>query len=108
MFRIAVTTYKRRDVRRKSQHKTHVHVIKVKTYQLSRLVKVVVADEHPVFGHALEGLPIQIAGERDEVLLSTSHHQYLEKSGVEVTHVCEKILPLVNGAPTVNDFLGSL
>ena len=89
MFRIAVTACKRRDVRIKSQHKTHVHVLKVKRYQLFRFVKVVIADEYPVFGQALEGLSIQIAGEGDGVILSTSHHRYSEKSGVEVAHVCD-------------------
>ena len=99
---------KRGDVRRKSQHKTHILVLKVKTYQFSRLVKVVVANEHPVFGHALEGLPIQIAKEGDRVLLTTSHHRYSEKSGVEVVHVCNRRLPLIKGALAVNDFLGRL
>ena len=88
MFRIVVIACNRGDVRRKSQQQTHIQVLKVKTYQFSRLVKVLVADEHPIFGHALEGLPIQIAKDGDGVLLSTSRHQYSEKSGVEVAHVC--------------------
>ena len=67
-----------------------------------------VEDEHPVFGHALEGLPIQIVKEGEGVLLSTSNHPYSEESGVEVVHVCDQRLPLVKGAPTYNDFLGSL
>ena len=87
MFQIVVTTCKIGDVRRKSQHKTHVQVLKVKTCQLSGLVKVVVTDENPVFGHALEGLPIKISRNGDKVLLSMSRHQYLDKSGVEVAHV---------------------
>ena len=99
---------KKGDFRRKSQHKTHVHVLKAKTYQLSRLVKIVVADEHPVFGHALEGFFIQIVGKEDKVLLNTSHHKYLEKSGVEVAHACDQRLPLVKGASIVNDFPISL
>ena len=74
MFRIAVTSCKRGDVRRKSQQKTCVHVLKVKTYPLSRLVKVVVADVHFVDGQALEEIPIQVVGEGDGVLLSTSFH----------------------------------
>ena len=105
---VAVIASKRGDVRRKSRYKTHVHVLKFKTYQPSRLVKVMITDEHPVFGHALEGLPIQIAVEGDKILLNTSHHRYSKNSGVEVMHVCDRRLPLVKGAPTVNDFPGSL
>ena len=108
MFRIAATAYKRKDFRRKSQHQTHVQVRKVKTYQLSRLVKVMVANEHPVFGHSLERLPIQIAGEWDAVLLSASRHRHSEKSGLEVTHAYDRRPPLVKGAPTANDFPGTL
>ena len=88
MFQIVVTTYKRGDVRSKPQHKTHVHVLKAKTYQLSRLIKVVVANVHLDLDHLLEGLPIQVVGEGDGVLLNTSHHQYSEESRVEVTYVC--------------------
>ena len=99
---------KRGDVRRKPQHKTHVHVLKVETYQLSRLIKVMVADVHLVLGHALEGLPIQVAGEGDGVHLNTSRHRYLEESREEVEHDCDRRLPLVKGAPAVNDFSGNL
>ena len=95
MFRIVVTTYKRGDVRRNSQHQTHVKVLKVKTYQLNRFVKVVVVDEHPIFEHALEGRSIQIDMEGDGVLLGTSRHPYAEKGGVEVAYVCNRRLPLV-------------
>ena len=84
---MAVTTCKRGDVRRNSQHETHVHILKVETYQLSRLVKVVVMDVHPILADALKRLPIQVAGEENGVLLSTSHHQYSEESGVKVEHV---------------------
>ena len=99
-----MTAYKRGYVSKKSQHKTHVHVLKVKTYKLSRLVKVMVADEHPVFGHALEGLLIQITRELEGVLLNKIHHWYWKKSGVDVAHVCDERRPLVKGALTVNDF----
>ena len=108
MFRMAVIAYKRGDVRRKSQHETHSHELKVEAYQLSRLVEVMVADVHPVFGHALKGLSFQVAGEGDGLLLGTSHHWYSEKIGVEVVHADDQGLPLVKGAPVVNDFPGSL
>ena len=67
-----------------------------------------IADEHPVFGHKLEGLFIQVVRKRDGVLLITSYHRHLEESGVEVAHVRNRKLPLVKGALMVNDFLGAL
>ena len=67
-----------------------------------------VVDEHPVFGHAVEGVPLQIAMEGDGVLLSMSHNRYSEKSGVEVAHACDRRLPLVKGAPVFNDLPGNL
>ena len=97
-------TCKRGDVRRRPQHKTHVRVLKVETYQLSRLVKVMVVDVHPVFDEALEGLPIQMAEERDRVLLSISKHGYLKESGVEIVHVCDRRLPFIKRAPLIYDF----
>ena len=67
-----------------------------------------IADEHLIFSHALEGLPIHVAEKRDGILLNMSRHQHLEKSGVEVVHVRNQRLPLIEGAPTVNDFPGAL
>ena len=108
MLRMTVTAWKREDVRRKSQHKINNQVLNIETYQLNRLVKVVIADEHPIFGLALEGLLVHVAGKRDGILLSTSSHRHPEKSGVEVVHVRERRLPLVEGAPTVNDLPSAL
>ena len=105
---MAVTTSKKGTVRRKTQNKTDNHILKIKTYQLNRLVEVVIMDKHPIFNHTLEGLPIHIAGKWDGVLLNTSRHQSLEKSGIEVLHVRERRLPLVKGVPTINDLSGSL
>ena len=65
-------------------------------------------NEHPVFGHVLEGLPIQVAGKRDGILLSMSHRRHLKKSGIKVTHVRDQRLPLVEGALMVDDFPGAL
>ena len=108
MLRMAITAWKKEGVRRKSQHKINNQVLKIKTYQISRLVKVVIADGHPVFDHALEGLPLHVAGERDRILLNTSHYRHPEKGKVKVAHVRDRRLPLVQGAPTVNDLLGAL
>ena len=108
MLRMTVTVWKRKDVKRKSQHKIYNQVLKIKTYQLNRLVKVVISDKHPVFGHVLEGLPIHVARKQDGILLNMSRHRPLEKSGVEVAHVSDRRLPLVEGAPTVNDFPSAL
>ena len=63
-----------------------------------------IADEHPVFGHALEGLPIHVAGKRDEILLNMSRHRHLEKSGVEVAHVRNRRLSLIERASTLMIF----
>ena len=67
-----------------------------------------ITDEHPFFSHELEGLPVYVAGEWDGILLSTSLHRHPEKSGVEVTHVYDQRLPLIEGAPTINDLPGAL
>ena len=81
---------------------------KIKTYYINQLVKIVIVDEDPVFDHALEGLLIQVAGKRDRTLLRTSHHRHPKESRVEVKHVRNRRLPLVEEAPTINDFLGAL
>ena len=62
-------------------------MVEVQPYQFSRLVEVVVADVYPIFSHPLEGLFVHQDGERDKVLIGTSHHWNLEKSGVEISHV---------------------
>ena len=108
MLRMVVTAWKREGVKIKLKHKSNNQVLKIKTYQLSQLVKVVITDEHPVFGRALEGLPIQVAGERDGILLSTSRRWHPKKSRVEVAHVLNRKLPLVEGALMVDDFLSAL
>ena len=63
---------------------------------------------HPVFSNVLVGLPIQIACIGDGILLGTSHHWYPEKSGVEIAHVCDRRVLLVEGTLMVDDFPNSL
>ena len=83
-------------------------MVEVQPYHFDRLVEVMVTDAHPVFSHALKELSIHEAGEGDTVLLSTSHNQHSEKSGVEIAHVRNKGVPLVEGSPTINNRLGGL
>ena len=104
---MAITTYKR-EVIRKLLHKTNNQVLKISTYQLSRSIKVMVADEHSFFNHRLEGLLIYVDKERDGILLFTSCHKYLEIIGIEVAHVRYRRLCLVEGAPAVDDFQSTL
>ena len=51
---------------------------------------------------------IQVAGKQDEILLRTSRPRQSKESEVEVVHVHNRRLPLVEGAPTVNDLQGAL
>ena len=64
-----------------------------------------VADVHPIFSHPLERLFIHQVGKGDRVLLRTSHHRHLEKSGVEIAHMCDGGVPLVEGSPPVDNRL---
>ena len=103
-----VIACKRGEVRRKLLCKTSNQVLKINTYQLSRSVKVMVMDEHPVFGHRLEGCLIHVDGKMDGILLYTSHHGYSEIIGTEVAHVCNLRLDPVEGPPAVDDFHNTL
>ena len=67
-----------------------------------------VTNEHPAFDHRLEGLLIHVDGERDGILLCVSRHRYSEIIRIEVVHVCNRRLCLVEGAPTVDDFQSTL
>ena len=67
-----------------------------------------IVDEHIVFRHMLQGLPIHVARERDGILLNTSHHRHLEKSRVEVALVCDRRFSFIEGAPMINDLPGAL
>ena len=96
------------EVRRKLLRKTSKQVLKISTYQLSRSVKVMVTDEHPVFGHRLEGLLINVDGELYGILLYASHHLYSKIIGIEVADVRNRRLCLVEGALMVNDFHSTL
>ena len=100
---MALTACKR-EVRRKLLRKTSNQVLKISTYQLGRSVKVMVTDEHPIFGHRLEGLLIQVDEETDGILICASRHKYSEIIGIKVVHVRNRRLHLVKGAPTVDDF----
>ena len=65
-------------------------------------------DEHPFFGYRLEGLLIHVDGEHDGILLCASCHRYSKIIRIEVAHVRDKRLRLVEGAPTVDDFQSTL
>ena len=77
--------------------------VEVQPYQFDRIVEVMVTDAHPVFSHALEGFSIHEAEEGDNVLLSMSHHWHLEKSGVEIAHMRNRGVPLVEGSLVVDN-----
>ena len=51
-----------------------------------------IADEHLIFSHVLEGFPVHVARERDGILLRTSRHRHPKKSGVEVVHIDSLLL----------------
>ena len=93
----------KRKVRRKLLRRTSNQVLKISTYQLNRSVKVMIMDKHPVFGHRLEGLLIHVDGEHDGILLCVSRHKFSEIIGIEVAHMSNRRLRLVEGAPTVDD-----
>ena len=82
--------------------------IEVQPYQFSQLVKVMVVDVHPIFNHQLERLFVHKAGEGDRVLLGTIHHRHSKKSRVEIVHVRNGGIPLVEGSPLVDNRLSSL
>ena len=67
-----------------------------------------IANEHPVLGHTLEGLLIQVAKKRDGILLNTSCRRHPKESRVEVAHVRDGRLPIVERASMINDFQGAL
>ena len=77
--------------------------VEVQPYQFGILIEVMVVDAHLVFNHPLEGLSIHKAKEGDRVLLSTSHHRHSEKSGVEIVHVHNRGVHLVEGSPTIDN-----
>ena len=52
----------KRSCQEKIKTKINNQILKINTYRLSQLVNVVIMDKHPIFGHALKGLPIQVAG----------------------------------------------
>ena len=60
----------KREVRRKLLRKTSNQVLETSTYQLSRLVKVMVTDKHPVFDNQLEGPLIHVDEEQDGILVA--------------------------------------
>ena len=98
----------KREVRRKLLHKTSNRVLKISTYQLNRSLKVMVTNEHLVFSHRQEGLLIHVDEEYDGILLCASRHKYSEIIGIEVTHVRNRRLHLVEGASAIDDFQSTL
>ena len=96
-------SYKRKGIRRKSQHKTHDQALEDKPYMLSHLIKFMIAKVHSVFSHALIEIFIKIVGERDGVLFRKCHHRYAKAGEVEVTHISDRSVPLVEGIPVVDN-----
>ena len=82
--------------------------VEVQPYQFSRLIEVVVADVQPIFRHLLEGLFVHQAEEGDRILLGMSHHLHSEKSGVEIAHVRNEGVPLIEESPLVDNPLSDL
>ena len=58
---------------------------------------------HPILSHEQVGLFVQIIGEGDGVFLYKHHHWYPMAGRVEVIHVSDRSIPLVEGDPTVDD-----
>ena len=54
-----------------------------------------IVDIHLVFYNVLIGPLIHVVGEGDGVLLRTSHHRDEEAMGVEVAHVRDRRIPLI-------------
>ena len=98
-----MTAYKRKEIRRKSHHKTHNQALEDKPYQLNHLIKFMIAKVHSIFSHELVGLFIQIAGEGNGVLFRKCHHLYAKAGGVEVSHISDRSVPLVEGIPAVDN-----
>ena len=67
-----------------------------------------VTDKHLVLGHRLEGLLIHVDGERDGILLYASRHSCSEIIRIEVVHMCNRRLHLVEGAPAMDDLPSTL
>ena len=67
-----------------------------------------VAHMNSVLIHIQVGLFVQITREGDGVLLYKCHHWYSMADGVEVMHVCDRSIPLVEGTPAVDDRLGGI
>ena len=67
-----------------------------------------VAHVHFILNHTQVGLFIQIIGEGDIVLLCKRHHWYPMADGVEVAHVSDKSIPLIEGNLAVDDRLGGI
>ena len=51
----------------------------------------------------LVGLSIHIAGEGNGILFRKSHHLYSKVGGVEFVHIGDRIVPLVEGVPVVDN-----
>ena len=98
----------KRKVRRKLLCRTSNQVVKIGTYQLSRSVKVMITDKHPVLNHRLEGLLIHVDKEWDGILLCASRHRYSEIIGIEVAQMPNRRLGLVERASTVDDLPSTL
>ena len=94
---MAVTTYKKKRVRKKLQYKAHARALEDKPYQLDCFIKVMVTKVHSVFSHALVGHFIQIVGEGDGVLFGKCDHRFAKVGRVEVPHISDRSVLLVEG-----------
>ena len=61
-----------------------------------------------IFNHNLVGFFIHIAGEGNGIFFRKSHHRYSKVGEVELLHIGDKSVPLVEGVPAVNNYLGSV
>ena len=62
-----------------------------------------VANMHPVLGHTLVGLFILVAGEGNGIFFKESHHKYSKIGGVELAHIGDRSVPLIEGVPMIDD-----
>ena len=66
-----------------------------------------IVDIHPIFRHTSIEPLIHVVGEGDGVLLRTSHHWDAEDVGIEIEHVRDRRIPLVERVAFSNEQLNS-
>ena len=107
MFLRVVIAYKERTLEGNHSINTNSQTLEVQPYQFSNLIEVMVVHIHPTLGYALVRPLIQVDGEGDGVFLPTSHLLYAEVVRVNIVHLLDGRVPLVEGPPVVNECRGS-